>query len=484
MTKIIDMKKYQKRGKIDRILLYCVDNKMETRYITAEFCEKNELLIKLVHYNNIDSYDRLDYLYIFSKKESNKLVKFFAENKSDFLYELKAKFNTASACSDLIHFADIHNIKYKFDDLSDNIYSSFLELDDIFLPDNKLYYSKDNLFIPNLYIPPRNGVTKIYTPEGYLYLEISYKNGLKDGMTKCYFENTKIVDWKQNYTKNKLNGISRSYFKNGNLRVTETFVNGVKEGIEGTYNQEGFLEYSEMFKNNAKNGKSIKFYPNGQIEKEAYFKNGKQDGETKWYYDTGELKLVAYWKNDKCDGERITYHKNGQIKAISTYKNGSCISDEYQYYEDGTLEAIIPARDTGIELVYYPNGKLKSERKYNKGKKCGNGKYYYDNGKIEADYNYKNDKRHGICKEYHYNGKIRSECEYKNGKKHGIEKRYYNNGQLSYERHYKNGLRDSWSISYEEKTGEIQYKIFFRKGKVVDFYGIDGITGVKGLKIE
>ena len=76
MTKIIDMKKYQKREKIDRILLYCVDNKMETRYITAEFCEKNELLIKLVHYNNIDSYDRLDYLYIFSKKESNKLVKF------------------------------------------------------------------------------------------------------------------------------------------------------------------------------------------------------------------------------------------------------------------------------------------------------------------------------------------------------------------------------------------------------------------------
>ena len=73
----------------------------------------------------------------------------------------------------------------------------------------------------------------------------------------------------------------------------------------------------------------------------------------------------------------------------------------------------------------------------------------------------KNGKKHGICKEYHYNGKIRSECEYKNGKKHGIEKRYYNDGRLSYERHYKNGLHDSWSISYEEKNGEIQYKNIF-----------------------
>ena len=89
MTKIIDMKKYQKRGKIDRILLYCVDNKMETRYITAEFCEKNELLIKLVHYNNIDSYDRLDYLYIFSKKESNKLVKFLPKINQIFYMNLK-----------------------------------------------------------------------------------------------------------------------------------------------------------------------------------------------------------------------------------------------------------------------------------------------------------------------------------------------------------------------------------------------------------
>ena len=370
MTKIIDIKKHKKRDKIDKILLYCIDNKMETRYITAEFCEKKELIIRLAQYNNIDSYGRLDYLYIFSKKESNKLVKFFAENKSDFLYELKAKFNTASACNDLIHFADIHNIKYKFDDHSGKIYSSFFELDDIFLPDNRLYYSKNNLFIPNLHIPPRDGVTKIYTPVGYLYLEISFKNGLKDGITKRYFENTKIINWKQNYTKNKLNEIVRNYFKNG---------------------------------------KSIKLYPNGQIENEAYFKNGKQDGETKWYYDTGELKLVANWQNDKCDGERITYHKNGQIRAIPTYKNGLCITDEYQYYEDGTLEAIIPARDTGIELIYYPNGKLKSEREYNKGKKIGN-------GKIKADYNYKNDKRQGICKKYHYSGKLRLECEYTMGK--------------------------------------------------------------------
>lgn len=39
-------------------------------------------------------------------------------------------------------------------------------------------------------------------------------------------------------------------------------------------------------------------------------------------------------------------------------------------------------------------------------------------------------------------------------------------------------------VDKQGKRYNIQYKIFFRKGKVVDFYGIDGITGVKGLKIE
>ncbi len=486
MAKIVDIKKYQKREKINKILLYCVDNKMETRYITAEF-KKQNLLIRFTHFNHFKEDMNIDFIYDFTSKEANDFVKTLAKNKSDFLYKLQEMFNTPSACQDLIQYANNHSIEHQLIDGNNYDENEIMRYDfgDIYEDEDRLYYSNGELIIPTLYKHPKNGVMKIYLPSGYLYMEISYINNLKDGITKCYFPNSKQISWQQNYTKDKLDGITKNYLRNGQLLREETFVHGVKEGCENTYHPtEGYLEIQEIYANNKKNGQAFKYYPNGQIKHEAYFKNDKQEGITKQYYETGELELIGYWQNDKMNGLRVTYHKNGKIKSITTAKNNVYTEPEYQYYEDGTLEAIIPAYDTGVELVYYPNGKLKSERKYNKGKKFGNGKYYYDNGKIEADYNYKNNKRHGVCKEYHYSGKLRLEYEYKNGKKQGIEKRYYNNGQLSYEHSYKNGLRDGYSISYKEKTGEIEYKILFRKGKVVDFHGNNGITGIKNLDIE
>lgn len=212
MSQIVNMKKYRKREKVNNILLYCVDNSMETRYITAEF-KKQNLLIRFTHFNHLFEEYSIDYICVFSARNTIKFIKLFADNKSDFLYYLQSKFNTSSASQDIMKIAENNSIKYKI--------------------------------------------------------------------------------------------------------------------IEG---------------------------------------------------------------NNFDDGSEI--------------------------------------------LIYYPNGKIEQR------------------------------------------------IEYKNGKKNGVEKRYYSNGQLSYEHEYKNGLRDGWSISYEAKTGEIQYKIFFRKGNVIDFKGIDGITGVKGLETE
>ncbi len=260
MSQIVNMKKYRKREKVNNILLYCVDNSMETRYITAEF-KKQNLLIRFTHFNHLFEEYSIDYICVFSARNTIKFIKLFADNKSDFLYYLQSKFNTSSASQDIMKIAENNSIKYKI--------------------------------------------------------------------------------------------------------------------IEG---------------------------------------------------------------NNFDDGSEI--------------------------------------------LIYYPNGKIEQRIEYKNGKKCGFSTGYYNNGKIKFEYTYKNGKKYGICRTYYYSGKIRSECEYKNGKKNGVEKRYYSNGQLSYEHEYKNGLRDGWSISYEAKTGEIQYKIFFRKGNVIDFKGIDGITGVKGLETE
>lgn len=61
MSQIVNMKKYRKREKVNNILLYCVDNSMETRYITAEF-KKQNLLIRFTHFNHLFEEYSIDYI--------------------------------------------------------------------------------------------------------------------------------------------------------------------------------------------------------------------------------------------------------------------------------------------------------------------------------------------------------------------------------------------------------------------------------------
>ena len=321
MTKIDEKKKSCNHEKIDKILLFCVDNEMETQYTTAEI-EKQNLLIRFTSFNHFKDGATIDYIYKFEPKETDIFVKLIAENKSEFLYKLQEMFNTATACQDIIQYADNHFIKYNFEEKNLVLRYNF---GDIYEDIPRLYYKDGSLIIPTLYKHPKNGIVKIYLPSGYLYMEISYKNNLKDGMTKIYFENSKQVALKQNYTKDKLNGIARCYSMVGKLEKEEPFVNGVKQGWEKTYNydescfKEGYLEKKIMYAKNQKNGEAFKYYPNGQIKHLAHFENGKQDGYSISYKEkTGEIENKVLYRQGKlidyCNNDGTTGVKNLDIK--------------------------------------------------------------------------------------------------------------------------------------------------------------------------
>ena len=69
------------------------------------------------------------------------------------------------------------------------------------------------------------------------------------------------------------------------------------------------------------NGVSKSYYKNGQIKSEGNFKDNKQDGQWRWYYDNGQLKSKVYYKDGKEDGLSDFYYKNGQLKQKGNYKD-------------------------------------------------------------------------------------------------------------------------------------------------------------------
>ena len=69
------------------------------------------------------------------------------------------------------------------------------------------------------------------------------------------------------------------------------------------------------------NGVSESYYKNGQLMTKGNFKDDKQDGLWKWYYDDGQLKYKVNYKDGEEDGVSYFYNKNGQLKQKANSKD-------------------------------------------------------------------------------------------------------------------------------------------------------------------
>jgi antitoxin component YwqK of YwqJK toxin-antitoxin module len=68
------------------------------------------------------------------------------------------------------------------------------------------------------------------------------------------------------------------------------------------------------------NGVSESYYKNGQLKSKGNFKDDQQDGLWRCYYDGGQLKSKVNYKDGKEDGLSDYYNKNGQLKQKANSK--------------------------------------------------------------------------------------------------------------------------------------------------------------------
>ena len=448
------------------VCLFVSDTAYETRYTVAYFTpgSNGEILnINLGHFYGSKPVKR-DITIMFDGKSTKQFINLLAKDKQGFLKELQKRFSGFAAQDKLIDFADQVGIPYAVEDtLEINDQGLRHEFDGVDESEPQLYDVHGNYIIPKLYNPPQNGVVKIYTKDNFLRYEFPYKNGKMNGLAKCYFENSKVLSWKQTYTDGKLDGTTYRFFRKGTINNTETFVNGVKQGPACQYNPEGYLEEEIMWSKNHQNGPAKRFYSNGQVLHEATLVNDFQEGLTRMYYENGTLKYEGTYKKGKCHGVGIGYHDNGQKKYVTPYKNGKI---------DGT------------DIYYYKNGKVEWEIPYKRGAEEGKVRQYHTNGNLKQEAFFKKGKKEGVCRGFYKDGTPRYVTHYKGDKIHGKYTRYYANGKICYEYNYKNGIREGYSTVYDQKSGKIKCRSLFKDGFLIDPYGNEGIIGIKDLNKE
>ena len=307
----------------------------------------------------------------------------------------------------------------------------------------------------------KQGIWKTLHPNNNINIEITYKNGLKNGYYKEYdtsgnlillekYENDTLV---KDAPELAQIDIHTEYYSNGNIKFKVGYKNGKPEGImrvydsasgkvtksiifkegrqtgSGIIDDRGFIQgsWSDVYPdgtpkdkgkyvNGRRSGRWIFYDPLGKVMQEGDYKNGKEDGEWQWYFPDGSVRLRQNYENGLLNGLSEEYSDSGKIVARGQYVDG-LEEGEWQYFTDGQAsdnkkggERIIGKYANGErtgEWRHYWTGKgnkLSFKGTFRDGYPNGRQTYYWETGIIRAEEFYRMGKRVGTWTTYDESG--------------------------------------------------------------------------------
>jgi len=194
------------------------------------------------------------------------------------------------------------------------------------------YYKNGQIKVQGSYNEgKRDGEFKAFLRNGKSAGSVFYKDGkiIKSTLVKAMKDNASfslVTDINYNLNSHK---IVTDEFPNQLLKQYFVFnKNGLLDGESREYYEEGDIKSVSPFKNNVADGIFISYYQNGNIKDKQNYKNGNEEGEGLFYYENGQLEEKYFMKNGKLDGEAINYFNDGKIRHKAIYKDDIILEEE------------------------------------------------------------------------------------------------------------------------------------------------------------
>jgi len=157
----------------------------------------------------------------------------------------------------------------------------------------------------------RQGEWHYHYPDGKLKEIVFFKDDIKSGAQKRYFENGQInleMYWKQDSIDSWLDSVNRMYSEDGTLLLESYYHNGEPDSVFHI------------------------FYNSGSMKEEEHFRHGQKVGIWKYYREDGSLKKTIdyngyeqYWSEDNTSGLITWYDEAGDTSKTETWMQGSQI---------------------------------------------------------------------------------------------------------------------------------------------------------------
>jgi antitoxin component YwqK of YwqJK toxin-antitoxin module len=233
--------------------------------------------------------------------------------------------------------------KWNFYDDEGRLMSEVDHVADSTINDVKMFYSDGVLMAEGRYIGrvvnekwrrDKEGLWKMYFPNGKLSTEENYLGGRKHGFVKLYLESGVLVSLSQ-YENGILNGPFEQRNEKGKLILECTYVKGLKHGPSKTYFENGSVQMKGA-------------YFEGEFDKiwESFLPNGLQ--EMAIFYNKGKIVKQVF-----INKEIEEFYESGIPKRSCSYVNGKLEGPFREYYDIGTFEKIPSSKeDQNIGIMY------------------------------------------------------------------------------------------------------------------------------------
>lgn len=205
-------------------------------------------------------------------------------------------------------------------------------------------------------------------PNGMRQRVEHWKNFMKNGSLKSFTSRTGELYKKENYRNNLKDGVEERWDNGGKLNYQAYFeivevdnkLVSQQTGTETTW-KDGLLKTTTEYQNGLKNGVQNLYYANGNIENTFFNKVGIIDGHYKTFYENGTLHQDFNYQSNGKDSEYIrwnkTYDENGNL-SHKFYAKGDGDNIIGQSFENGFTKNI---NVIGVfKLDFFPEQKLAS----------------------------------------------------------------------------------------------------------------------------
>ena len=144
--------------------------------------------------------------------------------------------------------------------------------------------------------------------------------------------------WYRNGETDPFTGWIVDYYPGGALLSRCQISNGLLNGVSETWYTNGQVEVREHFKDGVSHGQREKWYENGAKLSLAMIADAKVIGTFRSWYDNGHLSEQIEMKVGRPDGIALAYYPSGFLKAETTVHDGQV--QQRKVWNDGERKSI------------------------------------------------------------------------------------------------------------------------------------------------